>query len=86
MGSVGSLVLWVVNALSILIFVRVLLSWFIQDPDHPVMKILIDLTEPIMRPIRRMMPQTMGFDFTPVVAIVGLQLLERIIIGLLASQ
>ena len=77
--------LWIINALTILIFVRSILSWFIQDPDHPMMKILIDLTEPILRPIRRMMPQTAGFDLTPLAAIIGLQVLQRIIFSLLTT-
>lgn len=73
---------WLLRALTMLIFVRAILSWFIQDPGHPVMKILIDLTEPVIRPIRRLMPQTMGFDLSPIIAIVALQLVERIFIGL----
>ncbi|MDP6183109.1 MAG: YggT family protein [Gammaproteobacteria bacterium] len=85
MDQIGSLVLWIINALTILIFVRSILSWFIQDPDHPMMKILIDLTEPILRPIRRMMPQTAGFDLTPLAAIIGLQVLQRIIFSLLTT-
>jgi YggT family protein len=85
LDQIGSLVLWIINALTILIFVRSILSWFIQDPDHPMMKILIDLTEPILRPIRRMMPQTAGFDLTPLAAIIGLQVLQRIIFSLLTT-
>ncbi len=50
-----------------------------------MMKILIDLTEPILRPIRRMMPQTAGFDLTPLAAIIGLQVLQRIIFSLLTT-
>ena len=84
MSQLGSLVIWIVNVLTVLIFVRSILTWFIQDPNHPVMRILIDLTEPILRPIRQRMPQTVGFDFPPIVAIVALQLLERIIFGLLS--
>ena len=85
MDQIGNLVDWIINALTILIFVRSILSWFIQDPDHPMMKILIDLTEPILRPIRRMMPQTAGFDLTPLAAIIGLQVLQRIIFSLLTT-
>ena len=82
MSQLAPLISFVLNALSILIFIRAILTWFIPDADHPAMRILIDLTEPVLRPIRRLMPQTMGFDFTPIVAIVGLRLLDRIILGL----
>ena len=47
------------------------------------MKILIELTEPILQPLRRVMPETPGFDLTPFVAALGLQLLQRIIVSLL---
>ena len=82
MSQLAPLISFVINALSILIFIRAILTWFIPDADHPAMRILIDLTEPVLRPIRRLMPQTMGFDFTPIVAIVGLRLLGTIIQGL----
>ena len=66
-----------------IIFIRAILSFFIRDPYHPVMKILIELTEPILQPLRRVMPETPGFDLTPFVAALGLQLLQRIIVSLL---
>ena len=85
MAPIINLVIWIINALTILIFVRSILSWFIQDPDHPVMKMLIEVTEPILRPIRRMMPQTPGLDLTPFVAMIALQLLQRIIVSLMVA-
>ena len=83
MQGIGQLFDAVLLALSTLIVVRTLLSWFIQDPDHPVMKILIELTEPVIRPIRRLMPQTMGFDFSPLAAIFAIFILRQILASLL---
>ncbi|MCY3802264.1 MAG: YggT family protein [Chloroflexi bacterium] len=83
MAPIIHLVVWIINALTIVIFIRSILSWFIQDPYHPVMKLLIEVTEPILQPLRRVMPQTPGFDLTPFVAMLALQLLQRIIVSLL---
>lgn len=82
MQQIVNLLDWLFRALTLLIFIRAILTWFIQDPSHPVMRILIQLTEPILRPIRRLMPQTMGFDLSPMVAIVALLLLGEIVRGL----
>lgn len=63
--------LWVLcRLLGVLIFVRALLSWFSIRPDHPVLRALDWITDPIMDPLRRIVPQTGGVDFTPMVAIV----------------
>jgi len=40
-------VVWI---LTILLFARAILSWFIQDPYNPIMRTLYDLTEPILAP------------------------------------
>ena len=58
--------------LSLAIFLRVLLSWFRVSYYNWFVIILNDLTEPIILPIRRVMPSFGGFDFSPVVAIMVL--------------
>ncbi len=85
MSPIINLVIWIINALTIVIFVRSILSWFIQDPNHPVMKTVIEITEPVLRPIRRLMPETPGLDLTPFVAMIALQLLQRIIVSLMVG-
>jgi YggT family protein len=58
--------------LSLAIFLRVLLSWFRVSYYNRFVIILNDLTEPIILPIRRVLPSFGGFDFSPVVAIMVL--------------
>ena len=64
---------------------RVLLSWVQLDPGNPIVRIIYQLTEPLLAPIRRMLPQTGMVDFSPIVAFIAIIIVEQIVITLLAS-
>lgn len=57
----------VLTVLYWLILVRALISWVSPDPFNPIVQLLHQVTEPILEPIRRFMPQS-GIDFSPLVA------------------
>jgi YggT family protein len=66
----------------VVVFVRVILSWFPISPDSPIASVyrfVYAITEPILGPIRRVMPGVgfggMGLDFSPIILLLGLQLL-----------
>ena len=62
--------------LSLVIFIRVILSWLSPRPN--TLTIALDkITEPILSPLRRIIPRAGMFDFTPMVAIILLQLIAR---------
>ena len=52
------------------IFIRALLSWFPIDPRNPLSTVLYDITEPILEPLRRIIPRLGMIDITPLVAII----------------
>ena len=59
---------------------RVLLSWLRTDNSHPVIKLLYDITEPILQPIRNLTVNMGGmFDFSPIIALLLLNVLEGLI-------
>jgi YggT family protein len=62
----------------ILILVRALMSWFVRDPRNKVYQFLARITEPVLSPIRRIMPR-MAVDLSPVVAMLLIQILISII-------
>jgi YggT family protein len=62
---------------------RVLISWVDPQNNWPVSRLLLEWTEPILAPIRNLMPRTMMFDFSPIIAMLLLQILESFILGLL---
>ena len=59
------------------IFVRALLSWFPIDPRNPLVTVLYDVTEPILDPLRRVIPRLGMIDITPLVAIILIQLIGQ---------
>lgn len=61
------------------VFGRVVLSWFPLDPDSPFTAIrnaLTSVTEPVLGPLRRVIPPLGGLDLSPIVALLGVQLLQ----------
>ena len=67
------------------IFIRVILSWVRFDPYHPVSVFIHQVTEPILGPIRRLLPPMGMIDFSPLVALVLLQVVQVVLKQLLLS-
>jgi YggT family protein len=68
-----------------ILLARVLITWFQVDPYNPIVRVLYQLTEPLLAPIRRVLPQTGMMDFSPIVAFIVITVVERIVLSLLAS-
>jgi len=65
-----------------ILLARILLSWFPNvDRSNPLIQFLYDVTEPILRPIREMMPQTGMVDFSPLIVFLIIQVLVRVLQG-----
>ncbi len=73
------LVDWTFTLYSLAFIVRALLSWLNVGYDHPVARFLIQITEPVLAPLRRYIPPRGGLDFTPLVALLILWLVERLL-------
>jgi YggT family protein len=85
---VGTLVLWslaelVSLAFNVFIFaiiIQVILSWVNPGHYNPVSNLLYSLTEPLLRPARRMLPPISGIDLSPLLVLLALQVLKMLII------
>ncbi len=66
-----------------IIIIGAIISWVNPDPYHPVVRTINRLTEPVLKPIRRIIPPIGGLDFSPVVAIFLVYLIQIILIPLL---
>jgi YggT family protein len=75
-------IIWATSTvLTFLIIARALASWFIRNPYNPVMEFLIGTTEPILGPIRSVMPRGMMFDFSPIIAIIIIRVISEILLN-----
>lgn len=78
-----NVVFFVLNAL---IIVRVILSWIPGVGfDHPIVRIVHQLTSPILDPIRRLMPSAGGLDLSPLVALLLLSLVQKLLFEVLLT-
>ena len=64
------------------IIARAILSWVNPDPYNPIVRFLYSATEPVLRPIRRMLPMT-GLDLSPMVVIAVIYFLQRFVVATL---
>lgn len=63
------------------ILARVVLSWVAPQTRHPFARIVLLLSEPILAPFRRILPTFGGLDFSPIIALLALQMLQNVVIA-----
>ena len=95
LGVGGLLLLTVMELLKLLIniylwgvIIQAVLSWVNPDPYHPAARVLAQLTAPLLRPARRLLPPISGVDLSPmlvVVALIFVSLLLQDFLGLLTG-
>ncbi len=67
------------EVLTIAIFLRAIMSWFSPRPTNMLVIILYRITEPILAPLRRIIPRAGMFDLTPLAAIIILQIIAAVL-------
>jgi YggT family protein len=65
------------QVLSIAILVRVLLTWFPIDQSNPIIKLLFEVTEPVLAPFRRVIPRIGMFDLSPIAAMLVISFVQQ---------
>lgn len=70
-------VLWVA------ILGRVIISWINLSPDNPIVVLLYGITEPILAPIRRVLPSMGMLDLSPMVALIVMMIIQRVLLRLI---
>lgn len=80
MGLVTSLILFALQLFNLLLLARVLLSWFPDiDRNNSIVQFIFDVTEPVLRPIRDLLPPTSGIDFSPLLVFLAISILMRLL-------
>jgi YggT family protein len=77
-SAVGMLVNVVLTTLYWVVLIRALLSWVNPDPNNVIVRMLHDITEPILNPIRKLLPFSlkMTFDISPLIAFLIIMFLK----------
>lgn len=70
---------FVLTAMQIAIIARALFSWFDPTGRTPIGQFLIAVTDPIIVPIRRLLPSAGFVDFSPMVALIAILILQRVL-------
>ena len=84
MGFLIVLVDTLFRVLTLIVFVDVLLSFF-MSPYHPIRQNIDRIVEPMLAPIRRVVPPVSMIDFSPMVLLILLQILRVLIISVLRA-
>ncbi len=78
--AIPALVGLVISIFLFAILIRVILSWVNPDPFNPAVDLLSRLTDPILGPAQRLLPAISGIDLSPMVAMIGLVLLQMLLL------
>ena len=83
-SSIANLVHLVLNAYMWIIIIRAVLSWVNPDPYNPLVRFLYQVTEPVLRPIRRRLPTfQLGLDLSPMVVLLAIYFLDSFLVPVL---
>ena len=66
---------------SLMLVIYALLSWIIHDGHHPVSRFLQSMVEPVLAPIRKVLPPIGGFDISVVAAMIGIEVIRQILLN-----
>ncbi len=88
MSIAAVLVYYIIQVFTIAIFARIVLSWFMVNPTSglvvSIYQALFRMTEPILGPLRRIIPTIGMFDISPIVAIIALQIIGEVLVRALS--
>jgi YggT family protein len=78
MSMIYVIIHWILQVLILVVVIQAILSFF-MDPYHPVRRTIDQIVNPFLNPIRRVLPPIRNLDFSPLVLIILLQVLDGIL-------
>ena len=78
--AIARIISAILTILTWIIIIRALISWVSPDPYNQIVQFLYRVTEPILMPIRRILPAMGGFDLSPIVALVGIMFIRSFLV------
>lgn len=74
-GFIATFVYYLLQILLLAILVRVVLTWFPVDQNNRIIRIINEVTEPVLAPFRRVIPRIGMFDLSPIAAMLVIQVI-----------
>ena len=68
-----------IDVYTVVVFIAVVVSWLSLREDNPVVRVTRTLTEPVLAPIRKLIPSASGLDFSPMILLVLLRILRGLL-------
>jgi YggT family protein len=85
MGFIGSILIQAIVIYEFILIGRILMSWIPLDRSNPtidsIVRFMYDITEPVLAPVRDLLPPMGGFDFSPIVVFIGLNVIQSLVRG-----
>ena len=78
--AIARIISAILTILTWIIIIRALISWVNPDPYNQIVQFLYRVTEPILMPIRRILPAMGGFDLSSIVALVGIVFIRSFLV------
>ncbi|MDA8174818.1 MAG: YggT family protein [Nitrospiraceae bacterium] len=80
LSAVASILDWALSVYTWIIIAAALISWVSPDPYNPIVRFLYRVTDPVLRPIRRLTGAIGGIDISPLIAILIIWFIRRFLI------
>jgi YggT family protein len=68
-----------IDGYSLVVLASVILSWIRLDPENPIVRVVDALTEPVLGPIRKILPDFGGIDFSPMLLLLALRFVRGLL-------
>jgi YggT family protein len=82
MSVLSNLIILLANVINI----GLIISWVSPDPNNPIVRFLYRATEPVLRPVRRIIPiGGIGIDFSPLIVIIAIYFLRAFLVRILVQ-
>lgn len=78
----GTLLSKLIGLYEIALLVRIVLSWVPHNPYNQAIRFLYKITDPVLNPVRKLIPPIRGIDFSPVIVFFALGILKRMVGGM----
>lgn len=85
MEGLAAIIQLFIQFYSMVILARVLMSWVNIDPYSPLARTIFNLTEPVLAPVRNLLPPAAGLDFSPIIVLVLLQVIGQMLVTMLIA-